>query len=325
MPRKRTRDPRLHLDPPGYEGPRGNKDGSVSYYHRFKVDGDPRVETIRSDYGADDSHANARAKAWADYDAYRKAKEDSTLDERRELRREAKRLISQKLVQWFESEQTQWDKTTRSNYRTQIDLRIEPYWGDRPVGAAGRKRDVIAFRNWLMDPANGYGKTYNFPTVQAAMRVFSAFCTWLAGTNGSLDANPCLSIKVADRDYVADPKGKRDPMSPVQIEKISKAFGELTRKVGGARGRKGTEQPLPEREVWMHRIVLYLLAYVGIRPEDIALACWNDVLDEDDGEFKSHMTVRRAKTDSGKKPRELFDSITDVLASTTGSAAHRTI
>jgi integrase len=313
MARSHAQDPRLQQDPPSYEGPRVNRDGSVSYYHRYRLSGVPHVETIRSDAGAVDPAANARAKAWTDYDDYLAEKEADGLDDRRDRRQNARQLIRLKLAEWYAAGSTQWDTTTRSNYATQMDLRIDPYWGDRPVASAGRKKNITDFRNWLMDPMNGYGSTYKLPTVKATMSVLSAFCTWLVSEDESIELNHCLTVKVVDGDYIPDPQRKREPMTPVQIERVSLAFGQLTRKVGGGRGRKGVEQPLPEREIWMHRVVLYLLAWVGIRPEDISLARWADLIDEDSGEFRSHMTVQRAKTRAGTKPRELFEPVVDVL------------
>jgi integrase len=317
MARKRARDPRLESDPPGYTT-RANKDSSLSAYHRFRVGGEARMETIRSLPGAADPAAALRAACWVDYDAYMAAKRAGSLDERRELARSSAQPISEKLVEWVEEERRSWAKASYDNAVTQVSLRIEPWWGELTVGKITR-RNIAAWRNWMMEPEQGYGKPlkaggYNLPTVQAALRHFSAFCGWLVLTDGGLEANPCSSVKATDKDYVEDAQGKREPLTPLMIERISYAFAALTVKRGAGRGHPGVETPLSERVVWSHRIVLYLLAYVGVRPEDIGRACWGDCIDPETGRFETHLTVKRAKTEAGKKPRELFPEIIDALS-----------
>lgn len=317
MGRPRKSDPRLEEDPPGYRLREGKK--AVSYYHRFRLNGSQEHETITSDYGAEDSLANARAKAWADYDAFMRSKELGNLDDRHEHIAASKQPVPQAFVEFYEANEPIWSKDYAGTVRSQMNKRIEPFFAELMVGQI-RSREVVRFRNWMMDPANGYGKPasqggYGLDTVRSAMAVFSSFCTYLVKDNNRLPNNPCLGVAVADKEHVSDPEGKRDPLTPLQLEQISYAFRLLTfRRGGGRQGNHGEPRPIGETAVWKHRIVLYLLAYVGIRPGDISRALWKNVIDEDTGYFKSHMTVLNAKTASGRKPRELFPPIVEALA-----------
>ena len=145
------------------------------------------------------------------------------------------------LETWFERGRIEWARSTQQHRAAILDKWIAPYLSGVRLRDLGEAR----VRRWRHDI---HGDGCSPQQCNQALRVLSAALGAAVG-DGHLPSNPCLRVK-----RLTVPKPRARVMTPDQIERLRVA--------------------MPSQR---DRVLLGLLAYAGLRPEEALALRWIDV------------------------------------------------
>ena len=145
------------------------------------------------------------------------------------------------LETWFERGRIEWARSTQQHRAAILDKWIAPYLSGVRLRDLGEAR----VRRWRHDV---HGDGCSPQQCNQALRVLSAALGAAVG-DGHLPSNPCLRVK-----RLTVPKPRARVMTPDQIERLRVA--------------------MPSQR---DRVLLGLLAYAGLRPEEALALRWIDV------------------------------------------------
>jgi len=149
---------------------------------------------------------------------------------------------------WFEG-QAQLKPTTRSRYRSILDMHVLPHWSATQLVAVSHA-DVQA---WV---AQQHGDGVAPATVRKHFRVLSLILD-LAVRDGRLSRNPCQKVNLPRVQ-----QARRRYLTHAQVQRLADEVCSL---------RAGSRLPYRERELMAsYRVVVLVLAYCGLRWGELA-------------------------------------------------------
>ena len=181
------------------------------------------------------------------------------------------------------------DKDTRENYRAVVPIYYTPFFGEDPIGDL-TPADGFAWRKWLIEEAAKRSPVSDpdqagIPTVNKMLSIGKSIFSF-AVVNQWIPGSPLEKIKPLK--YRQEKRKKSFAPTPEHAEAIRSVISIA---------RLGTRL---EWILYRDRLVVSLLAYLGLRQEEAFSADWWQAID-DNGAPRRRLLIPEGKTDASER------------------------
>jgi integrase len=268
--------------------PKVRKDGRTYYALRYQVDGVRKSESLGAI--SEEAAEQKRAHLLADIQRGRWEPLSSSSDATEHT------TFRQFAEEWWTLNEGEWRPKTKLDYKWRLDYHLQPFFGDKPLGAI-TYNTVERFKAAKLKEESATGR----PFTPRSVNMFLTLLGQILESAAEQELIPRNPAKGKKRRVKERAPARSYLESAGQIEALLDAAGELDRKAQGGQGAH------IER-----RAALATLTFAGLRIGELLALRWKDV------DLAGGWLHTGSKTDAGRRKVKIRGALRDELLAVRG-------